>query len=1480
MAESAKARTYFLSHSSGDDGIVRELYKALADLGASIGIDSREFHGGDPLEATIRRAIDRSSGVLVLISARAKDSAWVAKELKHALKVQAERGGPDAFPVVPLLLDGTTLGAFDGYFDEEPIHVAVRGAALDEAPNDILVALRLREPTDAAAATQAAAEPVEELVLELTDPAVVTRPDGSRRASATARLVHEASAANPRAVHGARFRLEAPLGVIEADDLRWYLEDYAVWPTSHDIARVRRIEDQLAQWGRMLHDAALPVAAASEPLKSWSAAAAMQLARSPGAQSARRFSIEVDAAPLAGTPDDVAKAAQEAATLLLGLPWELLHDGRDFLFQGANPLRVRRRVPTEHAVAAAILATPIRVLLASPRPEDDACGYIDHRASARPLVEAIDSLAGRVELHLLAPPTLPALRVELDRARSEGRPYHVLHFDGHGVYDRRAGLGALCFEHPEDATKPTGDRRHANVATPELGALLRDHGIPLMFLEACQTAQAESANESVASALLKTGVGSVVAMSHSVLVETSRRFVEAFYRALCAGRRVGSAMLEGQRVLKDNPARGRVFGVGEFTLQDWFVPVLYQDRDDPQLFRETPARQAREDWRERLKTRLGELPSEPPQGFVGRSRELLALERLLAVEPYAVLRGQGGEGKTALAAEFGRWRVRARQVERVAFVSVEQHGDARAVLDAIGRQLVGKGYSVAAHASLDEAAEPVLRELRERTPTLLIVDNLESVLAPPFADANDAADAIAADAREEAGAILALCAKLGAAGATTRLIFTSREALPAPFDGAAQRIELRRLHKRDAVELVERTLGLDGAGKGREAEAKREEIEALVDAVHGHARTLALLAPTLRERGPAATQSELTALIAEMERRFPGQREQSLLASVELSLRRLPPELRERAKALGVFEGTVDLDMLRVMTGWEQADTLALGEALVATGLATPEPYDHLSLNPALCPYLAATLGDDERAGLEARWVPAMLGYVEMLRRERNRNATMASALTVMELPNLIALLNRVQGVGNAEATIDLTSTLHVLLQYLGRPRLLARVGQVRDTAARSLANAAWSHARFAAERVRCDQLLASGRVGDALAAAQKLHGRSLAAGEDAYPSADYDVAMTCLMLGRMLWTAGQASDALPLLDDARRRFQVIEEREPGCGAANMGSMAITVSGDALRDLGRLDEAAQRYEETIALAEEDGNERKIAVNKGQLGTVRLRQGRYADALTAYVEARERFEALGEPGSVAVSWHQIGMVYEEARHGEAAEDAYRRSLALEVQLGNLAGQADTLGQLGNLYSDLLGRPEEAVTHYHQAADAYAALGHVAGEGRQHNNLANLLQLLDRLDEARSAIERAIVCQQGLGHAAEPWKSWDILHDIETKAGRVAEAAAARARAGAAYLAYRRDGGEPRGNSGRLSNDVGHLLAEGDNAAAGAFLQQLAARPDLPASVPTLVATLQAVTAGDRNPALADTPDLDYVGAAEIRLLIEMLSAAGR
>ena len=1453
----------FISHSSHDDNFVRDLREALADHGQSGWVDSRELRGGNPLWPAIEKAIDDASAYAVVVSPEALQSKWVGKELSHALN--RAKGEGNKFPVVPLSLDGTKLGVLEQFFGEEVIYIPVRSDAggVEEAMNAILVALGLRLPADVASVRRPDAQPLEELVLELTD-LKFNHEDGKRRASARARLVYEPASAGQPHVHSAQtWRLIAPIGPIEAEELRWYLEKYAIWPSHYFRDRARKVEESLAKWGQLLHQAAMPVAHTANVMKAWAT-----ISKS----AERRFSVHVDAALEAGTPEADIKTAQEAATELLKVPWELLHDGDRYLFQGAMATRVRRRLPSTQGFDVPVVATPIRILLVTARPEDEACGYIDHRASALPLVEAMESLPGLVKIHVLSPPTLTALRTELERAREGGKPYQVIHFDGHGVYNRQVGLGGLCFENPED-TDRLERRRHVIVYTKDstengsgLESLLRDHRIPLVFLEACQTAQAEKASESVASELLKVGVVSVVAMSHSVLVETASRFVEAFYRALAAGKRVGDAMLAGQRQLADNTLRGRIFGVGELRLADWFVPVLFQEKDDPRLFDSTPAKQTLADFQSALAARLGDLPPVPETGFIGRSRELLALQRLLRHEGYAVVRGQGGEGKTALAAEFARWMVRSHQMRRAAFVSVETYSNYRAVVDALGRQLVGEDFSAA--GDLEEAVQEVERALREQS-TLVVMDNMESILLPPWLETSEA---LAEDASRELDAILELCARLNAQG-ETRLVFTTREALPAPFAAERHRRELGEMEREDAIKLIERVLNSAGQSAGASSDAAREEIEQLVAAVHCHARTLALLAPGLANRGVQATRESLLDLMVEMEGRFPGSREKSLFASVELSLQRLSKANLDRVRVLGMFHGVVDLDALRHMMEWDAADVGSLAGELVGCGLATPNSYNHLTLNPALSYYLRGRMDAAERAALTDRWVAAMRSYVGFLFQQQTRRAEVASTLTLLELPNLFALLDLVQSAGDASATVELAAYVHRLLQNLGKRRLLERVGQVRDAAAASLGDT-WGRARFEVLASRIEQYRISGQLEAALAGARQLLQQARVAGDQAYVGANFDLASACWLLGRMLRLGRSAEGALPLLDEARMRFETLAKEPNQEAAQRMASAALTEQGDCFRILGRLEEAAAAYEESMRRDEERGDVRDVAVGKGKLGTVRRAQGRYEEALEAHADSRKRFAQLDEPGSVAGAWHETGRVYHEAGQPEAAEDAYRRSLAIKVQVGSVSGQASTLNELGNLYDTVLDRPEDAVAFYRQAAERYVETGHIGGEGLVRHNLATCLRRLGRFDEARHEVLRSIECGEQLGHAVESWKTWSVLAELEAESGNTEAAKAARNKAITKYLSYRCDGGENQDPPGRLvAHVINTLHTEGQDAVLS-FLQRLGAETKS-AILVRFVRAVEAVVAGNRDRAIVDDPNLDYGMVVELLLLMEAL-----
>ena len=116
-------------------------------------------------------------------------------------------------------------------------------------------------------------------------------------------------------------------------------------------------------------------------------------------------------------------------------------------------------------------------------------------------------------------------------------------------------------------------------------------------------------------------------------------------------------------------------------------------------------------------------------------------------------------------------------------------------------------------------------------------------------------------------------------------------------------------------------------------------------------------------------------------------------------------------------------------------------------------------------------------------------------------------------------------------------------------------------------------------------------------------------------------------------------------------------------------------------------------------------------------------------------------------------------------------------------------------------------------------------------------------------------------------------------IERDAGRPEAAFEARRRAIEAYLAYRRDGGENQsgGITGQLCEGLLAAVQEGQLAEFEAALDQLDGESDKPAYLGPVLIALRAILAGNRDPALADDPALDYDDAAEILLLLERLNA---
>ncbi|MDJ0839775.1 MAG: tetratricopeptide repeat protein [Acidobacteriota bacterium] len=1414
----------FLSYASQDKDLAHKLRNLLQDHLLTVWLDDHRLNPGDNLKKSLEEGIDNAEAVLVLFSLHTLNSEWCCLEVKKAVELEK--------PVIPLRLPGIGVFAVKNYMGYEPVTPELDPKHMEPVVNRILSALGKTTTMPVQPSAPVPETPISELELSFREPKL-TLAEGKTNLTARATVTWKPPEGEP--VYGYEFNFVAPIGKLEIDELRWYLERYYIWPAGLSRDRARRLENQLPNWGRALMKTMLDRDESREAHTAWE-----------NDEGERRVSIHV-------VHQEKNTEEAQAAGALFALPWELLHDDRGYLFQSADRVRVRRRLPNRKRKPPSPAGLPIRILLLSPRPED--AGYIDHRASALPLVEAQEQLGSLVDLTVLHPPTFPALKEALQRAHKAGNPFHVVHFDGHGVYNPNDGLGALVFEHPKDSDK-FDERTGQLIDAEKLGAELKGYSLPLVFLEACQTSMSkDDVSGSVAAQLLKSGVTSVVAMTHSVLVATAAKFVASFYQSLAQGDRVGAAMLEGQHALFDDTFRIKIMGAGDLNLQDWFVPVLYQETADPQLFKTIPDEQVKKLTAQRQKARLGEL-AEPPHGFQGRSRELLYLERLLQKQTYAVVIGQGGAGKTALTSELARWLVRSQRFDRGTFVSVEAYGDARKALDALGRQLI-PDYTVALYSTMDEALQPVTQILAER-PTVVVFDNLESILPKPGEE-----DPIAS---ETTGELLALAERLAEANPKGRLLFTSRERLPEPFSG--NNLTLGALAVDDAVALVGKVLAKKSlAPKADDAGDAEAQMKQLAEALNGHARALVLLAPELARRGVTQTLAELTPILAELEQQNEGDRENSLFASLALSLNRLPPEVQKAIQPLAVFHGGAHMFVMSQVLEVETEAARVLCIALIEVGLAQDMGRGHLRLDPALPTYLAATMDPESYQAAAARWTAAMEALVGFLYQQKDNDTQLVNDLTRLELANLTALLDRVAAEGPPERVVGLAQKMERLLAELGQPRALARAVAARETASQHLPE--WGKARFQAESSHIDRLLEAGRLPEALKTAQALLAACQRVGDDAYLGAAYDHAMAWIMLGRVLTRGGRSEQALTPLAEARTRF-IILAQAGNASAERMASVALSESAGCLFLLGQLDEAAAAYEENIELAKAKDWKRDQASDLGNLGTVRKNQGRYGESLDALTQARDLFEALNEPRQVAITWHQIGVTYQQVNQYEQADRAYRQALALRIKEGDRGGESTTLNQLANLHN-LTGRLDEAVSFYRKAAEIYVMIQGQAKEGAVRNNLADTLIKLKRFDEARIELERAIECGKPFGHAPEPWKTWYNLHNLEKAVGRAEAAAQAREKAKDLFRAYRRDGGENHNPGGRLCLAAAQALQAGQTDELLAQLEGM----EVPDWARTFSDSLIAILKGSRDPTLAVNPDLYYQHAVELEILLAQL-----
>jgi len=1043
------------------------------------------------------------------------------------------------------------------------------------------------------------------------------------------------------------------------DDLRWYLEEYMDLPDGGAVVRAQRIERGLGRWGLQLYDALFTVPDNRALLS--------QLLASP---EPRRLTI----------------ATRDPA--LLRLPWELLTDDAGSL---AQRLSVRRQLEEPKEVKPVLAQLPLRILYIVSRPSG--AGFIDPRLTAKALLDALEPLGANVRVDFCRPPTVERMEEMLSIRQEAGDPYDIVHFDGHGNFSQEEQVGVLYFEEPAVAF---GRAAADPVSAIDLGDLLASYSIRLVLLEACRTATVSPTTVfgSVAPSLIDAGVGSVLAMSHTVHVEATRVLMDCFYRELVQGATIDEAVSAARKALRDNPSRWLKAGPDGRTieLQDWFLPHLYYRAGEEALVPSSAhpgAEGTSGDGHRSPATReeAGAFPPPPQFGFRGRARELHVLERRFQAERGLVLHAMGGMGKTALATEAAHWWTRSGLFrDGACFLSFEQFMSAGRVVQVLGTYLDGPNFEQL--PAVEQRRRAI--ELFEQKAVLLVWDNFESVL-PQFNDG--AAGHASPYTADECHRLAELFFDLTEGPGNGCLLVTCRPGetgLPG-----AQRYELQGLARADSLWLLASILEREGLTLD-DPGLSRESLEPLLRDLADHPLSLELVGPHLKTMTPEEIRADFSKLLATFQQNAPEERNQSLLASLEFSRRHLSPAAREALPWLGLFRCGVFEELLLAVSeiapeAWEPIRRELKSIALLRTeddlGIGAPL---FLRFHPTLAfavanPFLA------QNPEIRQRFIGVYRALTQTLERiPRVPQSRVALEIMNLEEANYRTAMEWAMADQKLPAAVALGETFLRYFQMSGRLRerdslvwwLKDAVGQQGFTneAAGYEREHAWT--RFA-------QGDPQGAVDQLQALIERL--RHTTAFDPAF-----QLAATTIMLGRVLCSAGSVAQAVPILQEAIGQWEVLVEKAGGLTweeflaspdhakvAPELGSLSA-----AMGDLANVLSKAGQYDKALAFAEKGleiqnklGDHRGVSVGHGQSASILMAAERHDEADTRYDLALAAARQAGDKELEGITFHHQGNLAEKRNQHERASRLYQQALQRYQEAGEQGSMILAYNSLG-------------------------------------------------------------------------------------------------------------------------------------------------------------------------------------------------------
>jgi CHAT domain-containing protein len=231
-----------------------------------------------------------------------------------------------------------------------------------------------------------------------------------------------------------------------------------------------------------------------------------------------------------------------------------------------------------------------------------------------------------------------------------------------------------------------------------------------------------------------------------------------------------------------------------------------------------------------------------------------------------------------------------------------------------------------------------------------------------------------------------------------------------------------------------------------------------------------------------------------------------------------------------------------------------------------------------------------------------------------------------------------------------------------------------------------------------------------------------------------YGAARAHMVLAFFAGGAGNFALAQCHCERALPVFQRIGDKDNEAIARNVLGMVARQSGDLEASLNHYQLARRDF---IAAQDDLGEAESIT----GMAAVLTSQRNYASLLSLYTRKLQLAQKTGNGALSASSWIDIARVYQIQHKYAESEANYQRGLAEYRTAGNRYGEGTALMRIAELRAEE-GEPADSLDLYSQAGKLKEQNGEIEDLARIQYSIARVYRRLNRLEEARSEIEKTI------------------------------------------------------------------------------------------------------------------------------------------